>query len=256
MTNPNTNPVGYLQEFVQKYNCARFPEYIETGAVGPAHSRLFTCHCLFDGHDVEAKSNTKKHAKTESARLMIVQLTENGYLDSKSRGTPIKLKSETSPSQTQPSVTSLNKTEDSVHSQSPSINCFKNPISLLQEYCQGKHINLPVYVEGGNATAGFIVECELQDKKTSATGSNKKMAKTEAATRMCQELGLNQTSTATTPDHSLTDKTKVELTPISVLDRIIPFNSEKEVKNDTLKRNLEKDYTTTLDGYVSNLLNN
>uniref|UniRef100_A0A1B6JKH3 DRBM domain-containing protein n=1 Tax=Homalodisca liturata TaxID=320908 RepID=A0A1B6JKH3_9HEMI len=172
MTNKLTNPVGYLQEFCQRYRTAKFPDYIELPAVGPDHSREFSCKCLFDGFEVSGKGIQKKQAKSDAAKNMLLLLEEKNYFDKFGI-------SETD------SCLSTGVQPAAQHITSS----LKNPISALQEYCQQNKLMLPMYFES-SSTGGFICECSLYGSKTFGEGSNKKTAKTESASKMCNNLGI------------------------------------------------------------------
>ncbi|KAG8300545.1 hypothetical protein J6590_073762 [Homalodisca vitripennis] len=172
MTNKLTNPVGYLQEFCQRYRTAKFPDYIELPAVGPDHSREFSCKCLFDGFEVSGKGIQKKQAKSDAAKNMLLLLEEKNYFDKFGI-------SETD------SCLSTGVQPAAQHITSS----LKNPISALQEYCQQNKLMLPIYFES-SSLGGFICECSLDGSKTFGEGSNKKTAKTESASKMCSNLGI------------------------------------------------------------------
>ncbi|XP_046682078.1 RISC-loading complex subunit tarbp2-like isoform X2 [Homalodisca vitripennis] len=172
MTNKLTNPVGYLQEFCQRYRTAKFPNYIELPAVGPDHSREFSCKCLFDGFEVSGKGIQKKQAKSDAAKNMLLLLEEKHYFDKFG----ISETDSCSSTGVQPAAQHITSSS-------------KNPISALQEYCQQNKLMLPKYVVN-SLLDGFICECSFDGSKTFGEGSNKKTAKTESASKMCRNLGI------------------------------------------------------------------
>lgn len=186
MTSPATNPIGYLQEFVQKTNVATFPKYVESGMSGPDHSREFTFLCIYDGFEVSSSAPTKKQAKTEAAKKMVKLLEVNGYFEKHKYGSNMIKAVNIIPE--------INTVKGNSNDQSQMngslVEFTKNPISLLQEHCQAKRIQLPTYSECVSVGGKFICECILADKTTFGEGACKKTAKTEAAVKMCENLNL------------------------------------------------------------------
>jgi dsRNA-specific ribonuclease len=169
MTNPENNPIGYLTELCQKY-LSKGPEYDDINVSGPAHCREFTCKCRFEGLETIGKARQKKQAKSEAAKAMVALMRESSFFD--------KFQSDGNLSGTELNLTTMLD----VHS--------KNPISVLNEYCQQKYLPPPKYVctiAGGV----FSCECEVNENKAFGHGSNKKSAKTEAALKMCLQLEIN-----------------------------------------------------------------
>uniref|UniRef100_A0A1B6M2J9 SH3 domain-containing protein n=2 Tax=Graphocephala atropunctata TaxID=36148 RepID=A0A1B6M2J9_9HEMI len=171
MTN-KSNPVGYLQEFCQRYKVAKFPDYISLPADGPDHSREFYCKCIYDGFEVIGRGNQKKQAKTDAARKMLSTLEERNYFDKLGLN-----------------VTDGSMTLNGIVPASPCNTTSKNPISALQEHCQRNSLMLPTYFDTTSMNS-FICECSLNSFKTFGKASNKKMAKTESAMKMCEKLGI------------------------------------------------------------------
>uniref|UniRef100_A0A1B6FZH4 DRBM domain-containing protein n=2 Tax=Cuerna arida TaxID=1464854 RepID=A0A1B6FZH4_9HEMI len=172
MTNKSTNPVGYLQEFCQRYRTVKFPDYIELPAVGPDHCREFSYKCIFDGFEVSGNGIQKKQAKSDAAKNMLLLLERNKYFDKFG----VSETDSCMPTGIQPGAQRVTSS-------------LKNPISALQEYCQQSKLMLPIYFES-SSLGGFICECSLDGSKTFGEGANKKTAKSESASKMCSKLGI------------------------------------------------------------------
>lgn len=175
MTNPDSNPINFLQEICQK-NCLAFPVYTEEESSGQSHCPTFSFSCSFEGSRSTGLGPNKKTAKNKAGEKMVELLKKQGFFDKYDDG----LKK----------IDQLNKDVNGGTDKNETMTNRKNPISALLEYCSKKKIEQPLFVETSTGNDNFIVECKLQDKKTYGSGSSKKSAKTESAANMCKEFNI------------------------------------------------------------------
>lgn len=186
MTNPDTNPIGFLQEFVQKTNVAPFPKYEEKGSTGPDHAKLFTCQCIYDGFESFASGTTKKQAKTEACKKMVQLLKNNGYFAKHK----VDVGDATSSNTGNLKIESSDYQYHINHMNTNGIDSLKNYMTLLEEYSQKNRCQLPVYNEIGNVNGINFIDCCLDGRETSGAGVSKELAKADAAIKMCKILNL------------------------------------------------------------------
>lgn len=178
MTNPDSNPINFLQEICQK-NFLAFPVYTEVESSGQSHCPTFSFSCSFEGSKSTGLGPDKKTAKKKAGAKMVELLKEQGFFDKYNKRDD-RLKK----------IDQLNKDVNEGTDKNETMETRKNPISALMEYCSKKKIAQPLFVETSAGINNFIVACKLQDKKTYGSGSSKKSAKTESAAKMCEELNI------------------------------------------------------------------
>lgn len=176
MTNPDNNPINFLQEICQK-NFLAFPAYTEVESSGQPHCPTFSFECSFQGSTSTGVGSDKKTAKKKAGAKMVESLKEKGFFDKYNNDRLEK-------------IDQLNKDVNKGTDKNETMTNRKNPISALMEYCSKKKIEQPLFVETSAGISNFIVACKLQDKKTYGSGSSKKSAKTESAAKMCKELNI------------------------------------------------------------------
>lgn len=178
MTNPDSNPINFLQEICQK-NFLAFPIYTELESSGQSHCPTFSFSCSFEGSRSTGLGHDKKTAKKKAGAKMVELLKEQGFFDKYNKRDDSLTK-----------IDQLNKDVNESTDKNGTMKTRKNPISALNEYCSKKKIEQPVFVETSAGINNFIVACTFLDKKTYGSGSSKKSAKTESAAKMCEELNI------------------------------------------------------------------
>ncbi|XP_054280810.1 interferon-induced, double-stranded RNA-activated protein kinase-like [Macrosteles quadrilineatus] len=178
------NPVGFLQELCQKHGYA-FPLYKEVDVTGPDHERSFTVKCTFQKFEAIGKARTKKEAKSNAAKNMIL-VSEQFLAETVTRKENKKLHS--------PENTSYVGT--------------KNAVSVLNEFSQKLCLQPPKF-EVVSGVHGFDCSCTFQEKTTYGHGYNKKSAKTESANKMCIVLKLKHEIDNSTEDEQEENKSKL-----------------------------------------------
>lgn len=165
MSDPDSNPINFLQEFCQKH-AIDFPKFKEIDSSGTSQCQTFHFTCSFKGFESTGSGSLKKIAKKNAGTEMVKLLKEGGFLNN----TPVN--------------EGLNRTMQN----------SKNPISALMEYCTKEKIGSPVFNELASEFKGFIVSCDLKDKRTYGHGNSKKSAKYECSERMCRALNIPLTN--------------------------------------------------------------
>ncbi|XP_054258800.1 interferon-inducible double-stranded RNA-dependent protein kinase activator A homolog [Macrosteles quadrilineatus] len=164
MASKEDNPVGFLQELCQKHGYA-FPQFEEVDDSGPDHEKMFTVKCKFQNVEALGKARTKKAAKSEAAKNMILVSLDKCSVETRKE----------------------DSNADSSEKTSPVGN--KNPVSMLNEFSQKKGLRPPKF-EVVSSVSGFVSTCSLEGNTTYGHGDNKKTAKTESANKMCILLKL------------------------------------------------------------------
>uniref|UniRef100_S4RH26 Interleukin enhancer binding factor 3a n=1 Tax=Petromyzon marinus TaxID=7757 RepID=S4RH26_PETMA len=151
---------------------------------GPVHAPTFTMSTTVEGKEYTADGPSKKHARLNVAEQVLKDL---GYdtleLDQKSE--PTEQNASTLEDSGTPTGASVSTTEPSSPTQSgkqlPVLTPNgKNPIMELNEKRKG--LNYVVVSEtGGSHDKQFVIEVEVDSQKFQGTGSNKKVAKANAA---------------------------------------------------------------------------
>lgn len=163
MTDPDSNPIGFLQEYCQKQKHAiHFPKYQELDSSGTSQCPTFHFTCSFKGLKSTGSGSLKKVAKKNAGTEMVKLLKEGGFLNN----TPVN--------------------------EGPN-ESSKNPISALMNYCTKEKIGSPVFNEFAREN-GFAASCELKNKRTYGRGNTKKSAKTECSEMMCRALNIPLTN--------------------------------------------------------------
>lgn len=164
MASKEDNPVGFLLELCQKHGYA-FPQFEEVDDSGPDHEKMFTVKCKFQNVEALGKARTKKAAKSEAAKNMILVSLDKCSVETRKE----------------------DSIADSSEKTSPVGN--KNPVSMLNEFSQKKGLRPPKF-EVVSSVSGFVSTCSLEGNTTYGHGDNKKSAKTESANKMCILLKL------------------------------------------------------------------
>lgn len=178
MSNPDSNPIGFLQEICQK-NFLALPVYTEVESSGLPHCPKFSFECSFEGSRSTGVGPDKKMAKRNAGANMVELLNKKGFFK-KINERDDRLKK----------IDQLNKDANKGTDKNETMTTRKNPISALMEYCSKEKLEQPLFVETSAGINNFIVACKLQDIKTYGSGSSKKSAKTESAAKMCEELNI------------------------------------------------------------------
>ncbi|XP_078721428.1 interleukin enhancer-binding factor 3 homolog isoform X4 [Lampetra fluviatilis] len=145
---------------------------------GPVHAPTFTMSTTVEGKEYTADGPSKKHARLNVAEQVLKDL---GYdtleLDQKSE--PTEQNASTLEDSGTPTGASVSNTESG--KQLPVLTPNgKNPIMELNEKRKG--LNYVVVSEtGGSHDKQFVIEVEVDSQKFQGTGSNKKVAKANAA---------------------------------------------------------------------------
>ncbi|XP_078459337.1 interleukin enhancer-binding factor 3 homolog isoform X4 [Lampetra planeri] len=145
---------------------------------GPVHAPTFTMSTTVEGKEYTADGPSKKHARLNVAEQVLKDL---GYdtleLDQKSE--PTEQNASTLEDSGTPTGASVSTTESG--KQLPVLTPNgKNPIMELNEKRKG--LNYVVVSEtGGSHDKQFVIEVEVDSQKFQGTGSNKKVAKANAA---------------------------------------------------------------------------
>lgn len=176
MTDPDSNPINFLQEICQRH-CLAFPVYTEVESSGQSHCPTFGISCSFEGSTCTGSGHDKKTAKKRAGTKMVQILEEQGFFNKYNSGRLKKLGL-------------LSKDENDGPHKNNTVISQKNPISALMEYCAKEKIDQPLFTETSVGINNFIISCELKGKKTYGNGNNKKSAKTESAAKMCEELNI------------------------------------------------------------------
>ncbi|XP_067932536.1 double-stranded RNA-specific adenosine deaminase-like [Watersipora subatra] len=186
------NPVSALMEYSAMSRLAT--TFQECAPINPLIGCRFACVCTVDGVEYEqGHGKTKKEAKTAAAKnafsviLGISEVDDEGESDRvvyDSLGRKIILSSEGERGSSTPQVTTLDK-EESHHKVLTAAGALtRNPVSVLQEFCQKKRMPFDITVDDVAGVDGFIAHVTVNNELTdiaSAAGRTKKEAKRLAA---------------------------------------------------------------------------
>lgn len=170
-----SNPVGFLQEFIQKCGSA-LPLY----GLGSEMTSPFSC-CVtlpMDGRQTHGFGNKKSEAKMNAAVRMLHLLRDDMVKDTRANLPPVVCPTSPPVYSTTPSSVS-----DSGNSSS------RHPVSLLQEYCQKRKVFAPLYHYYQHTQEGeteFTCVCRLNtyNIEVRETRRNQREARKAAASQM------------------------------------------------------------------------
>ena len=180
MSGTDSNPVGTLQEHAQSRG-GTFPLYLLLQHLGESHCPNFTIEVRFGEYSAEGTAANKKPAKHEAAKNMLALI--RGQIESDDK---VQAKTETS-------IITRKTIDETDLKPSAGNNVYSgNKIGDLQEYCMGRGLGMPKYIDG--ETTGpphmrcFTMICVVESASRVEGGGTKKEAKCQAAGAMLEEI--------------------------------------------------------------------
>jgi double-stranded RNA-binding protein Staufen len=160
---------------------------------GPPHMKNFVTKCTVADKLTEGEGNSKKASKKKAAELMLEELRKLPPAPAPSFPKP-KTKIQINKKKNR----NLIKSELQQQKADPNYGVGINPISRLIQIMQAQKKKEPVYTliaeRGLPRRREFIMQVEVENKNSTGTGPNKKLAKRSAAESMLQALGYTKPS--------------------------------------------------------------
>lgn len=170
-SSPSKTPISSLQEICQRMG--KTPQYDLTAMEGRAHQPQFVYRCTVGDIMRSGQGGSKKAAKHAAAEAVLQALKNGGEAGQEEE-------------QQTPQVNTEQKTDEATSQDSA------NPVGTLQELVVARGWRLPVYkmyAESGPAhKKEFIMCCTVESYKEYGSGTAKKHAKRDAATKMYDKI--------------------------------------------------------------------
>ncbi|CAK1578881.1 unnamed protein product [Parnassius mnemosyne] len=175
--------VTVLQEMMMKMG--KIPEYECIAQAGPQHQAMFEYRCMANGVTVTAMARSKKEAKQEAARIMLLQLDERGL------SVPPPFCRGGAPSHTLGPSTSTSSDQPSSIGPLSS----RSYVALLNELCEEYHLPAVEYEltadTGPPHARHFTISARMGMYERLATSTTKKAARQLAAEQLYTYLKEN-----------------------------------------------------------------
>ncbi|KAH9490575.1 hypothetical protein Btru_034158 [Bulinus truncatus] len=160
---------------------------------GPPHMKNFITRCIVGDKVTEGEGNSKKTSKKKAAELMLDELRRLPPVPAPTYPRP-KSKLQLNKKKNR----NIIKSELQQQKADPNYGVGINPISRLIQIMQAQKKKEPLYTlvaeRGLPRRREFIMQVEVEDKTSTGTGPNKKLAKRSAAEAMLQLLGYTKPS--------------------------------------------------------------
>ncbi|KAF6037789.1 hypothetical protein EB796_003909 [Bugula neritina] len=191
------NPVSALMEYSAMSRLAT--TFQECAPVNPSLGMRFACSCTVDGQEFpQGQGKTKKEAKTNAAKNAFTELLNLEVDDEPDAskvlydalGRKIVLNSDNSDSGIKV-VTTMDREESNNKMLTAAGALTRNPISVLQEFCQKKRMPFTISASDVAGPDGFIASICVNNEEqpiAQAPGKTKKEAKRLAADNAVQFL--------------------------------------------------------------------
>ncbi|KAK0066309.1 double-stranded RNA-binding protein Staufen [Biomphalaria pfeifferi] len=160
---------------------------------GPPHQKNFITRCIVGDKITEGEGNSKKTSKKKAAELMLEELRKLPPIPAPAYPRP-KSKIQLNKKKNR----NIIKSELQQQKADPNYGVGINPISRLIQIMQAQKKKEPLYTliaeRGLPRRREFIMQVDVEDKTSTGTGPNKKLAKRSAAEAMLQLLGYTKPS--------------------------------------------------------------